>query len=62
MTKDEKITVSGAEANFLKAMLKSAEKKFMPASPNMQTEDPEEIEKIYNEMRSNWAKKNTKHL
>ena len=52
MTKEEKITVSGAEANFIKAMLESAEKKFEPASPNMPSEDPKEIEKLYNEFNN----------
>ena len=49
------VTVGGAEANFLKAMLKSAEEKYTDPLPNMAGEDPDEIEKLTKELQSKWA-------
>ncbi|MBT4540417.1 hypothetical protein HOC35_02800 [Candidatus Woesearchaeota archaeon] len=55
MSNESKITVGGAEANFLKAMLKSAEEKYTDPLPNSAAEDPNEIEKLTKELQSKWA-------
>ena len=57
MSKESKMMVSGAEANFLQAMLKSAEKKFSDPAPNIAEENPEEIEKVTKELQAKWVRK-----
>ena len=57
MSKDTKVLVSGAEANFLQAMLNNAEKKYTPPVPNTADENPDEIAKVTKELQAKWAKK-----
>jgi hypothetical protein len=57
MTNKSKITVGGAEENFIKAMLKSAEEKYADPLPNSAPEDPNKIEKLTKELQAKWAVK-----
>jgi hypothetical protein len=52
-----KVMVSGAQANFLKAMLDSADKKYQPPTPNIANENPEEIEKVTKSVQTTWLEK-----
>ncbi len=52
-----KVMVSGAQANFLKAMLDSAEKKYEPPKANIPSENPEEIERVTKSVQTSWLEK-----
>lgn len=57
MSNNSKITVGGAEENFLKAMLKSAEEKYTDPLPNSAQEDTNKIEKLTKQLQAKWAVK-----
>jgi len=54
MANEQKILVSGAEANFLRAMLESAPKKFSAPQPNTADLNIDEVEKVTKNLQKKW--------